>query len=422
MKAVTNFSDARNAFETHKKTGHFGAVQTNSLRKFLENEMQDFSAKVMNRRKGVVTRNGVEARIAPSNAPLSEFTQVAFNTDTKGFLQAFGVKTSEMTLAQMSAEFGYSNLGISSFEDMLINYSSNPHSRGGIDESYRFIIPEVFLDVIRTQLQHTSQHTNWVGSTVSVNDRKVTAPRIERGDAFPRRVAEGAKIPLGTLKFGKKEITIYKIGIGIKFTDELLISSTFDLLAEFLTAVGNDIAIGEDQEALHVLINGDQDDGSESAPSFGINSATAGQIRQTDMVKMLNRATRLKHPITRILTTEEILSKDLNDGMPNRPFTTLDDYKTNIPKEAVTMPANKLLGLANAPLTKLQFRGLTTERDRDSQSQTESLFISNHVGFVITERNRRLLMDLNTQFVANTATDFPSWANPDTVLAETFNS
>lgn len=250
---------------------------------------------------------------------------------------------------------------------------------------------------------------------------------ILRGDGMPSVVNEGANIPVGSLQFNKKDVTIFKVGTGFRITDELLMASQIDMLYLFLQEVGNDMAIGADSQAMLTLINGEQADGSESAPLVGV-AVTANGFTYKDIKKVFTRMTRLGIPADRMITGEDdgidITSIDRFEGFQGQ--TKLASIRSIIgvpdqfTQDTYVMPANQIMYLnSRRAMVKLQYRGMMTERRRNPQNQTEELYISDWINFAIVKREARVLQ---TKASTIGAQPFPSYMDIDGRINQSFQA
>jgi hypothetical protein len=304
-------------------------------------------------------------------------------------------------------------------EQLMIDtseFNSSPNSTKSVADDYRFIIPEIFGEAVRTGYQHASLHQSWIAGTQNMSGHQIVMPRIERGDGVPSIVNEGADLPIGSIKFGKKTVKIFKIGTGFLITDELVMDSKLDHLFIFLGEVGNDMAIGADVHAIKILVNGEQTDGSESAPLIGVE--TANSVQTIDCRRVLTRMARLKKPITHGILNEEDTLLDLNAATPTREEMHIEEYM-KIKADNWILPGNQLMFLNNQQaMVKLQYRGMMTERRRNPRNQTEELFISDHINFAIVKRDARIIVDKDLAFSSN---GFPSYMDIDSRINVAFN-
>lgn len=369
-------------------------------------------------------------KLPPRDVSFQQALQRTFGfKDVSHFLQAFDLFKDTHSLADVARTFGLDNLSKDRMENMLTDHSSfsTPYNTNEIDSSFRFIIPEIFTSAIRTGYQHASMHQNWIASTINMPQQKITMPMIKRGDGMPSKVNEGANIPVGSLQFARKDVTIFKIGTGFRITDELVMASQLDMLYLFLQEVGNDMAIGADSQAMSILVNGEQADGSESAPLVGVLNTSNGFTYQ-DIKKVFTRMTRLAIPAKRMITGEDdgisITGIDRFEGFQGQ--TRLSSIRSiiGVPEQfemdTYVLPANQIMYLnPDRAMVKLQYRGMMTEKLRNPQNQTENLFISDWINYAIVKREARVLQ---TKATVIGSQPFPSYMDIDSRINQSYQA
>lgn len=344
------------------------------------------------------------------------------------FLRQMDVSLAGDTLASTAQRFGNSNLTATSLQNLMVAHSQFDalNNTSQIPSDYRFIIAELVLAAIRLDYEGGSQHNNWIAQTVNISQTKVTMPQIKRGAAVPRKIGEAESIPFGTVRFGKKDAEVFKVGIGFKITDELVEASTLDMMFEFLGEVGTEMSIAADVQASTVLLNGEQASLAESAPVIGVE--TTNQFKFKDLKRGISRLTRLKRNVSRILTSE-------TDGID---LSLLDEFKgfsgdtrlanlnsilgvpASLANDVFVLPSNQILLLApSEAMFKLQYRSMKTEERRNPQTQETELFVSDYIGFAIKRRDGRLLIDKSLAFSGN---GFPSYMDIDTRISTAFKN
>lgn len=410
--------------------GNAGTEDVNDVRETVEETLVDFTKQVQKIRKGQAQdRKG--NKLAPHDISLEQAVKNYYGfKDVNQFLVSLDVHARSHGFQELARRFGVDGINKESMERMLLAHSesfANPMGTTEIDSAFRFIIPEIFTNAIRLGYQHASLHQNWIGGTQNLSTETLKMPFILRGDGMPSKVNEGANIPMGSIAFGKKEVTVFKIGTGFKITDELLMASTLDLLSIFLSEVGNDMAIGADSQAFSVLINGEQADGSESAPVVGVDNTTNG-FAYKDIKKVFTRMKRLNQPANRIVAGEDdginITGIDRFEGFQGQ--TRLASIRSiiGVPEvfdiDTYVLPANKILYVnQNRAMIKLQYRGMMTERRRNPQNQTEELYISDWINFAIVKRDARVVQDKS---VTIGASPFPSYMDVDARINQAYQS
>jgi HK97 family phage major capsid protein len=406
-----------------------GLEDPNDVQHTVEETLADFTKQVQYLRKGLAEDKKGQ-KVKPRDISLNQAVQMYYGfKDTSKFLNSIGIYESEDTIQEAARRLGCDNLTKSTMESLMVSHSefANPMNTADVDSTFRFIIPEIFTNAIRVGYQHASLHQNWIGSTLNMAQQKVTMPLILRGDGMPSRVNEGANIPLGSIKFSRKDVELFKIGTGFSITDELLMASNLDLLYIFLQEVGNDMAIGADSQAFNVLVNGEQGDGSESAPVVGVLNTTNG-FTYKDVKKVFTRMTRLSQPCDRLITGEDdgidITSIDRFEGFQGQSKISSIRSVIGVPEkfdmDTYVLPTNQIMYLNKMrAMVKLQYRGMMTERRRNPQNQTEELFISDWINFAIVKRDARVIQ---TKASTIASQPFPSFMDVDARINQSYQS
>lgn len=105
-----------------------------------------------------------------------------------------------------------------------------------------------------------------------------------------RRIAEGSSIPVATLKLGETSIKIYKYGIGVKATYEVLRRTTIDMFRKQMELVSVQAAYDEVGAVIDVIVNGDGNTNeAEVVKATEINpDAKAGTLDEVTLIKFLS--------------------------------------------------------------------------------------------------------------------------------------
>ena len=104
-----------------------------------------------------------------------------------------------------------------------------------------------------------------------------------------RRIAEGANIPVAELKLGEVSIKIYKYGIGVKATYEVLRRTTVDMFRKQMELVSLQAGYDEVGAVIDVIVNGD----GNTNPAVVYKAtelnpdATEGKLDEITLVKFL---------------------------------------------------------------------------------------------------------------------------------------
>jgi len=403
--------------EISKGVSSAGLEDPKDIQKTLEEGFGDLSKEIIDTRKGNC-EDSFGNKMKPMDISFSDATMAFYGLNMQGWLKAVGVYTSDYSMNDLGRRFGTDNLSVKNIEELMIdrtNFNNAPNSVKSIPTDFRFIIPEVIAEAVRTGYQHAALHPNWIAGTQNMSQQNLTMPRIERGDGMPSKIAEGGDIGVGSLKFGKKNVSVFKIGTGFVITDELILASTLDMMFLFLGEVGNDMSIGADNLAMSILINGEQTDGSESIPVIGVE--TINTLKTMDFRRIRTRMARLKRPVTRMILGEDDSNLDLNAALVPREEKLPADYM-GVPADNWNVPGNQSIFLnKEQAMVKLAYRGMMTERRRNPRNQTEELFVSDWINFAIVKRDARIALDKDLAF---SSTGFPDYMDIDERLNESF--
>lgn len=310
-------------------------------------------------------------------------------------------------------------------ESFLLSLGVNPstftveklYSLGEIDEGYRWIVPELFREAIRLGLRKSPIYPNLIRQEETVSQTTVKMPDIKMSDMTPRKLGEMETIATGTVAFGSKEVTIKKIGLGIKMSDEVVRYSTLNLLGIALEDMGVLLGMGLDTMAINTLINGDQLDGSDSCGVIGTANGTSFAYR--DILKTWIRMQRIGQLPSAIISNEDpaldVLLLPEFKGFEGQTTTQKINLKTPVPTSQDfyihgAMPDADYLLFVNAmsAMLKLNAVPLRIESERVVSRQLEAVYATLTTGFATLKRDARLIMDKGQTFTA-----FPSWFNVD---------
>lgn len=422
-----------NANVMAKKTG---TMKPADVRSCYEDSFPDFVQAVLRTRGGKMYDKFNRA-IAPYDVSLQEALQEYYGVDTQTWLKQMEIHVGTDSLFTTAKRFGNDNLNAASLEKQLVDHSSfaGLNTTGDINPEHRFIIPELILAAIRTDYEASSMHQNWIANTQSISQRDIKMPFIKRGSATPRKIGEGESIPFGTVAFGQKAATVYKVGVGFKITDELVEGSSLNMLFNFLGEVGTDMSIGADVEAINVLINGEQADGSESAPVVGVddNTTGGGVYSYKDLKRVVSRMERLKRLVNTIITGED-------DGLD---IALLEEFKgfpgdtrlgnlngilgkiLSLRNDIFVVPDNQVMLLSSPrAMTKLRYQGMKTEQRRNPQNQEDELFVSDYIGYAILRRDARVIIDKSVAYnaTAGETGGFPEYMDIDKRINNAFKN
>lgn len=288
----------------------------------------------------------------------------------------------------------------------------------------KWLVPEIMRSTIQLGMKRAPIYPNVIASEESINAIKVQVPYINTMDAAPRWLGEGETIQLSELSYGSKEFKVRKMGRGIKLTDELRKFSSLNVVSMFLRDFGIRLGYGLDSLAIQVLLNGEQANGSQSAPVIGV--ATANTLTYKDILKVWLRLTRMgKNPTTMVGGEDmalEILDlpefKKSDKGVAPEAKLNL---RTSVPSQSdffihSSVPASQVIILdESTTMGKFNTMPLKVEHERIVSNQTEATYVSLATGFAIFFRDSRVALDKSVTYTNN---PFPEYMNIDAMAVE----
>lgn len=282
------------------------------------------------------------------------------------------------------------------------------------DMDATWIIPEIIRDAIYLGLREAPIWPNLIASEQSISQKKVTMPFINLSDAVPHKVGEGETIPLGSISYGDKSIDTFKIGRGIKITYEIKQFVTLDVISIFFRDFGIRLGQALDTLAIDVLVNGDQPNGSASAPVIGVTTPNSKVYK--DYLRPWVRGARMGRRYNTIIGSEEaaLETLDLKEFKDKQTGTTEAklDMKTPIPNQASyfvhgNVPPNQEILLdSRFALIKYNVIPLLIESGKIISNQTEEYYASLTLGFGKIFQDSVLLLDQTKDFATNGFPDF----------------
>lgn len=181
------------------------------------------------------------------------------------------------------------NLGIQS-SSMMKFFTTNEN---------RMLFPEFIIRQLRQISGMPSIINDLVASTRVINgdsakqivlDLSNTPAGQKNKQALKkRRIAEGANIPVAELKLGETSIKIYKYGIGVKATYEVLRRTTVDMFRKQMELVSVQASYDEVGAVIDVVLNGDGNTNPAVVyKATDLNEdATEGKLDEITLVKFL---------------------------------------------------------------------------------------------------------------------------------------
>lgn len=212
-----------------------------------------------------------------------------------------------------------------------------------------------------------------------------------------RRIAEGADIPVATLKLGETAIKIYKYGIGVKATYEVLRRTTIDMFRKQMELVSLQAAYDEVGAVIEVVTNGD----GNTNPAVVYKRSelnqegTEGKLDEITLVKFLVKQAPFNYDT--IIVDEEIytqictilMDKNLTNAINPKvnfefPQGLLNNLKVVYSEDlALSNGKHQIIGLAkNYAIEKtIEAGSVINEVEKASSNQTQMAYMTENAGF-----------------------------------------
>ena len=172
------------------------------------------------------------------------------------------------------------------------------------NQDIRWIVPEIIRAAITTGMREAPFYPTIIQGDQPINGLTAIQPWVNMSDAAPAKINEAETIPLGTVSFGQKSVTLFKIGKGFKLTDEVRNYVSIDILGIYLRDFGIQLGYALDTLALDTLLLGNKPDGSEAADVVGVT--TANTLTYKDMLRIWIRGARIGRNFTTMISAEDI--------------------------------------------------------------------------------------------------------------------
>lgn len=312
----------------------------------------------------------------------------------------------------------YKTLGISPSGDTI----ENLFNKGGdTPDGFRWLVPEVIREAVRLGLRRQPMYPNLMANEQMIEQRSITMPEINKSGAVPKETGERETLPIGTMTFNERQVSINKVGVGMEITDEVQNYVALNVLSQYLQDVGVNLGLALDNLAINILVNGDQSGGGMSAPTIGVeNPGSPGTYSYKDFLRAWFRMGRIGRSISTILTQEgdAIDISEISEFKGLAGLATTQDIRiaTPIPSSQQIrvhggVPNNQAMMIdPNNAMVKLTSRAMQVESERIAQKQLTGTYVTTTTGFANLFRDARLLID-RTQDFANQG--FPSWMDVD---------
>lgn len=217
-----------------------------------------------------------------------------------------------------------------------------------------------------------------------------------------RDVAQGAPIPVGTIKVGDKSIKMHKRGRGIEWTDESK-AANIDLVSLWLMKLGKKLGRDYENTAIYRLLNGYFDDGSDAAPTLGIK--TANDLKLSDLFYAAKyMENELGYTAKRMVMSLETATRITEMTNGNGAYLFADEMKNGEfasvlkapPFISSMIPDNRIMLVDTSfALVRYTYKEFGVEFERSAKTQVEGSYGTEISEFVPFEKNARLIIALD---------------------------
>jgi hypothetical protein len=284
----------------------------------------------------------------------------------------------------------------------------------------RYLAPEVIRDFIVRGVKTSARYTDLCMGTQNVNSMDVVSPWIDFEHPQHQAINEAETIPDSEYTWGTKTTKIRKTGIGLSWSDELILSVTFPILSRWMERVGLELNAKLYTNAVQTLFSGDQTDGSEAASIIG--TSTGSTLTFADFITIWTRSNLIGYDWSSMITSETMSNYVLNiaefkptaGGLGNA-AVTVDSRNRIVPNRiphfiSSAMGDNQILLFdPSQALLYCVFRPLLVESERIIRRQVQGSVVSIMSGFVTVQRLSRLVVDKSK---AIGSYGFPTWMTP----------
>ncbi len=287
-----------------------------------------------------------------------------------------------------------------------------------LDQDTRYIVPEIIRAAIRKGFARSPWYPNVISRNETVGQPSAVMPCIDLSNAEPQNLGEAETIAEGSVSYGSKTVKIQKVGIGITITDEAIRYSSVNLASIFLEDVGVRLGLKLNRNCVLALLNGDQEDGSESAAVIGVDNTSNGLVYK-DEVRAHVRGSLLGRQYKTVIAAEDEINHLLNLTEHKTPYagavTMPLAIKTPLPNSEDVfvdpgVPENQHIFVDPAfALVQLTSQPLTIEGERIVMKQISGTVATITTGFAVVFRDGRVVVDDSKAYSSN---KFPSWMDP----------
>ena len=269
-------------------------------------------------------------------------------------------------------------------------------------------MPSIINDIVASTRVITGDSAKQV-----VLDLSDTAQGVKNKQALKkRRIAEGADIPVATLRLGETSIKIYKYGVGVKATYEVLRRTTIDMFRKQMELVSLQASYDEVGAVIDVVLNGDGNTNPATVYKRSVlnPSGSVGVLDVTTLVKFLIKQAPFN--FNTLLVDEDVytqictilMDKNLTNAInpqvtfefPQGLLSTLKViYSEDVPLTSGSK--HQIVGLAKdyAIEKTLEAGSVINEVEKASSNQTQMAYMTENAGFNKIDSRASAILELD---------------------------
>ena len=269
-------------------------------------------------------------------------------------------------------------------------------------------MPSIINDIVASTRVITGDSAKQV-----VLDLSDTAQGTKNKQALKkRRIAEGADIPVATLRLGETSIKIYKYGVGVKATYEVLRRTTIDMFRKQMELVSLQASYDEVGAVIDVVLNGDGNTNPATVYKRSVlnPSGSVGVLDVTTLVKFLIKQAPFN--FNTLLVDEDVytqictilMDKNLTNAInpqvtfefPQGLLSTLKViYSEDVPLTSGSK--HQIVGLAKdyAIEKTLEAGSVINEVEKASSNQTQMAYMTENAGFNKIDSRASAILELD---------------------------
>lgn len=316
----------------------------------------------------------------------SKEAHTASSTAYKRYLSNNGV-----TIKDVVEALGIEDIGKKNVRALLENDGTKP------------LFNAIVEDGLRMGFEKQSNWQQLVAETVDSDQLSQQWYYLDHDedDSELREIGQGAPIPTGTIKLGDQTIKMHKRGRGIEWTDEAK-RANIDIVQLWLRKLGVSLGKQYQDVAVQRLLNGYFADGSDAAPTIGVDTAStltlgdifyAAKYQEEELGFTPNVALMNLNTAYIITNLKDNGAYIYRNQLQNGQFA---DVVNSQPFISNLIPDNRIVLLDTSfGLVRYSGKAFGVESERSVKTQVEGSYGTEISEFVPFEKNARIIIQID---------------------------